>query len=205
MIQCNERLESSVNTKMNVMNARKLFITIFVMWTLFSCKKSVSNNQQIISIPNGDFELWDNMPNLYDWQTNSCPACVPPYETYIVQKVTDAAHGQFAAEFIYNDVYSSWAQNKFAIPLHPNLLRGYIKSSITKGDTATIHIDLFSGNNIVDEGDFYETSSTAGYKKIEIPISQTTAIADSALIKIVGGKKKDTELFVDYLEFIKTN
>jgi hypothetical protein len=193
-----------VNIKMNIMKAGKLLMTIFIMLTFSGCKKDTVN-QQIIPIPNGDFELWDTMPNLYDWQTNSCPACVPPYETYIVQKVTDASHGQYAAKFIYNNVYSSLANNKFPISLHPSLLTGYIKSDIANGDTAIIHVDLFSGNNIVDDGNFYETSSNANYKKIEISISQTSPTVDSALIKIVGGKKQNTELYVDNLVFLKNN
>lgn len=184
------------------MKLTKFTIAIVFILTFFACKKD-SNNQQEIPIPNGDFELWDNMPNLYSWQTNSCPACVPPYETYIVKKVTDVSNGQFAAKFIYNNVYNSFANNKFAISLHPTLLTGYIKSNIASGDTATIHIDLFSGGSIIDNGNFYETSSSANYRKIEIPISQSSMTVDSALIKIIGGKKQTTELYVDNLVFLK--
>jgi len=189
---------------MDVMKGRKLCIPIFIMLSLFSCRKDASN-QQIIPIPNGDFELWDNMPKLYNWQTNSCPACLPSYATYIVQKMTDAAHGQYAAKFIYNGVYSSLANNKFPISLHPALLSGYIKANVANGDTATIHVDLFSGSSIVDGGNYYATSSIADYKKIEIPISQVSPTVDSALIKIIGGKKQNTELYVDNLVFIKNN
>lgn len=179
------------------MEAIKLF-----MLTFYGCKKDPAN-QQIIPIPNGDFELWDNMPNLYSWQTNSCPACVPPWDTYVVKKVTDVSHGQFAASLIYNGVYSSVAINKFALPVHPTSLTGFIKSNIIPGDTAIIHIDLYSGNTIVDNGNYYETSSTVNYRKIEIPISQTSTNADSALIKIVGGKKRNTALFVDNFVLLK--
>ncbi|MFI5187218.1 MAG: hypothetical protein ACHQF0_10860 [Chitinophagales bacterium] len=91
------------------------------------------------------------------------------------------------------------------LTLHPTLLTGYIKSNMANGDTAIIHVDLFSGNNIVDSGNFYETSSTANYRKIEISISQTSTMADSALIKIVGGKRQNTELYVDNLTFQKNN
>ena len=152
------------------MKAVNLFISILITLVLFSCKKETPS-QQIIPIPNGDFELWDNMPTLLFWQTNSCPLCDPPFETYIVQKVTDAVSGQFAAKLISNNVYSSFANNKFSITLHPTHLTGYIKSTIVSGDTAIIHIDLFSGNNIVDNGNWYETSSTAKYTKIEILLS----------------------------------
>lgn len=169
-----------------------------------SCKKGNSNSQTI-SIPNGDFEDWDNIPNLLIWQTNSCPACVPPYETYIVQKVSDSYSGQFAAKFIYNNVYQSRADNKFPIAIHPSLLTCYAKATITNGDTVIIHIDLFSGTNIVDSGNWYGTSSIVNYEKVEIPISQTSSALDSALIKIVGGKKQNTELTIDDLVFIKTN
>ena len=186
------------------MKVKALFILSLFVLTFLSCKKEAAN-QQIIPIPNGDFEQWDNMPNLAIWQTNSCPACVPPYETYIVKKVTDVANGQFAAKFVYNNVYSSYANNKFAISLHPTSLTAYIKSNIASGDTAIINIDLFSGNNIVDNGNFYETSSNASYRKINIPISQTTTNVDSALIKILGGKKQNTELSVDNLVFLKNN
>jgi len=184
------------------MKTIKYLLPTLMLLTLFSCKK---DSQQTIQIPNGDFELWDNSPTLYNWQTNSCPSCVPPFETYIVQKVTDVAHAKYAAKFIFNGVYSSWANNKFPISLHPTAMTGYIKSNITGGDTAIIHIDIFEGNNIVDTGNFYETSSTLLYKKIEIPISQNTFNVDSALIKIAGGKKQNTELYVDDLVFIKRN
>ena len=72
------------------MKALTLFITVLFTLPFFGCKKNIAD-QQIIPIPNGDFELWDDVPNLLSWETNSCPACVPPYETYIVQKVTDVS------------------------------------------------------------------------------------------------------------------
>ena len=186
------------------MKGLRLFLSFTFLLTLSSCKKDTANSQ-IIPIPNGDFEDWNNMSNLLIWQTNSCPACVPPYETYIVQKVTDAYSGKFAAKFIYNNVYKSRADNKFPIAYHPSLLTGYVKSNITNGDTAVIHIDLFSGTNIADSGNWYGTSSIGNYKKVEIPISQTSSTVDSALITIVGGEKQNTVLYVDDLVFIKTN
>ena len=185
------------------MKTINLFIALLITSAIFSCKKD-SGTQEIISIPNGDFELWDTMQALLLWHTNSCPACDPPFETYIVQEVTEAYSGQFAAKLIYNNVYSSYAKNKFSISSHPTNLTGYVKSVIAPGDTALIHIDLFQGNNIVDTGNWYEISSTSDYKKIEIPISQKSSSADSAFISIVGGKKQNTVLYVDHFEFVKT-
>ncbi len=187
--------------RMRVMKRFNILISILIASALFSCKKETSN-QEIIPVPNGDFELWD-MQTLLIWQTNSCPACDPPFETYIVQKVTDAYSGQFAVKLIYNNVYSSFANNKFSIARHPTYLKGYIKSTISPGDTATIHVDLFLGNNIVDNGSYYEISSTALYKKIEIPLTQNSSSVDSALIRIVGGKKQNTVLYADNFEFVR--
>lgn len=184
------------------MNTLKLFLSFLFLLFLLSCKKDTSN-YQTINIPNGDFEYWDGN-GLLVWQTNNCSACVPQFKTYIVQKTTDAYSGKFASKFIYNNVFKSWAYDKFAITVHPSMLTGYVKSEITNGDTVIIHIDLFSGNNIVDSGNWYRTSSIVNYKKIEIPISQTSSTVDSASIKIVGGGKQNTEFYVDDLVFIKS-
>jgi hypothetical protein len=178
------------------MKAVNLFLALLTTLVLLSCKKETAS-QQIIPIPNGDLELWDNLPSLLYWQTNSCPVCDPPFETYIVQKVTDAYSGQFAAKFIYNNVYSSSANNKFSISSHPTMLSVYIKSKITSGDTVIISIDLLSGNIVVDFGYWHGTASTMNYEKIEIPISQNSTYADSAIIRITGGKKQNTELYTD--------
>jgi len=183
------------------MKTLKLFLSFLFLLGYMSCKKDTLN-PQTINIPNGDFENWDG-DILLVWQTNNCLLCVPPYETYIVQKTTDAYSGKFAAKFVYNNVYKSSAYNKFPITIHPSMLTGYVKSSVANGDTTTIHIDLFSGTNIVDSGNWYGTSSISNYKKIEIPISQTSSTVDSASIKIVGGGKQNTELIVDDLVFIK--
>lgn len=176
----------------------KFLLPILITLVCFSCDKSTSI-QKHLPIPNGDFEFWNTDPTLYMWQTNSCPFCEPAYETYIVKKVTDATSGLFAARFIFNNVYKSFAFNKFFVSQHPTLLTADLKSNITNGDTATIHIDLYSGNTIVDSGNWDETSSSTTYKKISIPISQNAHSVDSALITITGGKFQNTELFVDNL------
>jgi hypothetical protein len=178
----------------------KLIFTIVMLLTLFGCKKTVSH-QENLTIPNGDFEQWDVNQDLNIWQTNSCPLCVPPWQTYIVQKTTDAAHGHYAAEFVYNNYYTTFATNKFAISSYPFSLTAYIKSNIISGDTANLHVALFSGNNVVDNGNWYETATSIDYRKLEIPITQTSPKIDSAEIIIIGGNKVGTVFFVDNLEF----
>lgn len=185
------------------MGLLKLQVLFFFLFFSVACTKNTPSTQ-IIAIPNGDFENWDNSPYLLNWQTNSCPLCLPPYETYIVKKTSEAINGYFAAKFIYNNVYSSYAFIKFPVSANPDLLSGYIKSNITAGDTAQIHIDVFSSNKIIDSGNWFETSTSINYKKIEIPLSQSTStIADSVSIRISGGHKQNTELFVDNLVLTK--
>jgi hypothetical protein len=184
------------------MRSGLFFISIIIAFLFAGCKKN-NTVSQIIPIPNGDFESWNSWPVLSDWQTNSCPLCVPPYEPYIVRKVTDAASGQYAAQFIFNGFYPGEAVNKFPVSLHPSSLQGYIKSTITGTDTARIHIDIIAGNTIVDGGDYYETSSSPAYKKIQVAVSQNYLVADSVSVMIKGGSKPNTVLFTDHFELIK--
>ena len=180
----------------------RLIFTTTVLLSLFGCQKDTSD-QSDLAIPNGDFEQWDGNQSLLTWQTNSCPLCVPPIETYIVQKENDAAHGQFAAKFIYNNVYRSAATNRFAISVHPSVLTAYVKSNIVSGDTALLHVDLFLNNSVVDSGTWLETTSNVNYKLLEIQITQTNPKVDSASIVILGGQRQNTELVVDNLQFLK--
>jgi len=161
--------------------------------------------REIIPIPNGDFELWDDALSLLDWQTNSCPLCEPPFETYIVQKDTNAYHGKYGAKFIYNQVYKSRASNKFLVAAHPSIMEGYVWADMAAGDTVMINIDLFSGKDKVDSGSWFAISSIASFEKIEIPLTQSSLSADSACIKIQGGGKEHTILYLDNLSFIKYN
>src|ERR1700692_3430171 len=106
------------------MNKACLFFILITIIVLQSCTKVGPLPQ--FAIPNGDFESWTADDYLPGWKSNSCPVCVPPYETYDVQKTTQAYHGQYAAKFLYNGVYPAYANNKFAVAGHPSLLAGYV-------------------------------------------------------------------------------
>lgn len=182
------------------MKPLNLIILCFLLAILSSCKKDpTSPTNQIIGIPNGDFEQWTNAPTLVNWQTNSCPMCVPPINEYVVVKDSLAYHGKYAAKFITN----GWAKSKFAISTHPTFLTGYINSKITPGDTAKIFIDIFYNKQVVDSGKLYKTSSTENYKEFKISITNNSIKADSAEITIIGGGKQNTEITIDYLTLIK--
>jgi hypothetical protein len=180
------------------------YLLLLSIFFITGCKKNNAVDQTI-AVPNGDFELWDAAPSLLTWQTNGCPLCLPPFDTYVVKKVTEASSGQFAAKFIYNGVYTSMATIKFSVPAHPLSLTAYIKSTVSNNDTARIDIDIFSGNNVIDKGSWFETSSNAAYRQVNITITQNATAADSARITITGGKILNTVLFVDAMVLSKNN
>ena len=180
----------------------KLIAFLSIITLLLSCTKT-NNPQEIIPVPNGDFENWDSALTLLNWQTNSCPLCVPAINKYIVVKDPNPSNGLFDAKLIYNNAFAAWATNNFSIPKHPSTLSGYVKSNITSIDTIRITISLYKNMVQVDNGSWVGTSSIANYTKIDIPISQNSSDADSALIRIEGGKKNGTEFWVDNLYLVK--
>jgi len=155
-------------------------------------------------IPNGDFEHWDGMPRLFNWQTNSCPPCVAEENAYTVQKESSYVyHGLYAALFIYNEAYPAWAENKFPISFHPSSLTGFVRCTNVGSDSVYIKIKLLKNRAVVDSGQWISTSSIPNYEMITIPITQHTATADSAFIRIQGGHLKiidnTTSFWVDFL------
>jgi hypothetical protein len=186
------------------MKSRKaaIYIVFISISGFVSCAKDNTNLEKI-TIPNGDFESW-NLNSLQNWETNSCPLCLPAYDTYIVKQESDSYHGQYAAKFIYNNVYTAWAQNKFSIPNHPSNMTSYVKCDLYGADTVSIKINLFYNRVIVDSGQWLGTSSITSYNKINIAITQNSSKVDTALIRIEGGHTfdypdKSTEFWVDYL------
>ena len=180
----------------------KLIAFVSIITLLVGCTKT-NNPQEIIPIPNGDFENWDNSLTLLSWQANSCPLCVQAIERYIVIKDPNSYNGLFAAKFIYNNSFTAWAINNFSIPKHPSIMTGYVKSNMISMDTVRINISLYKNMVLVDSGSWVNVSSIANYTKIDIPISQNSSDADSALIRIEGGKKTGTEFWVDNLYLVK--
>src|SRR5262249_54602407 len=136
-----------------------------------------------------DFEGWTTGDELQLWKTNSCPECQPNLNTYIVQKTTEAYHGQYAAKFLFNGVYPATAYSSFRVPSHPFELVGYTKCALTEHDTVSIKVRIFSGNAVVDSGEWVNTTSIAQYQKFTIPITKSAAKADSVMISIRGGNK----------------
>jgi len=150
-----------------------------------SCSKDTSS--VIPPIPNGDFELWSTADLPENWQTNSCPLCTPQFQTYIVQKDSNAYNGMYAAKFIDNHVYAATASNKFNLSVHPTNLIAHVRCQLYGKDTVSIKIKLFNKTLAVDSGQWYNSSTINNYIKLVIPISQHSTSIDAALISIKGG------------------
>ncbi len=178
------------------------FISLVIIIALHGCKKLEPTPQ--FAIPNGDFESWTSGDYLVDWTGDSCPACVPPYETYIIQKTTEAYHGQYAAKFLYNGLYPAYANNKFVVSGHPAALSGYAKCQLYGDDTVSVKVLVYYANAVVDSGKWLNTASTTNYQAFTINLTQSSAHADSVLVSIKGGNKMDANhngsvLWIDYL------
>ncbi|HWD88935.1 MAG TPA: hypothetical protein VG367_12455 [Mucilaginibacter sp.] len=184
------------------MKTAALFVVYALLIVLQSCVKDTSLPAS--DLPNGDFEGWSSSDELQGWTTNSCPECVPDYNSYVVQKTTEAYHGQYAAKILYNGVYTTVASNGFAVTSHPKELTGYVKCTLNQNDTVSVVVKVFKNNALVDSGKWVNITSIQQYQKFIIPISQNSVDADSVTITVTGGNKLDTNkngsvLWIDYL------
>jgi hypothetical protein len=198
-----------IKQKSLIMKKSISLLIVCVMLMMASCdkenavqKKPDSNAKLLITVPNGDFELWDPGYWLSVWKNNSCPPCMQPVETYIVKQDSIAYSGQFAAKFIFNNAYPSWAENKFAISYHPLQLNANVKCNLVAGDTVLIKVSLFNNSQVCDSGIWLGLNSINVYSPIAVAISQSSAQADSCVIFIRGGQKSNypntnTEFWVD--------
>jgi hypothetical protein len=182
----------------------KNFIHLAVFTLILIVGSCASDNLPLLTtIPNGDFENWDKRPSLQNWKTNSCPECLPPFNTYIVQKDSSFVyHGLYSALFVFNNVYPSWAENKFPVKTHPSSLNGFVRGSILGTDSVYIKIRLFNKGVVIDSGRWFGTSLTSNYERVMIPITQSSPNADTVIIRIQGGHRhtfeNPTALWVDY-------
>ncbi len=164
-------------------------------------------------IPNYDFENWNPYDYqgwfLPDWTTNNSyptePASVKPDSS-------NAYHGRYAMKLsnFYFKAYAR-AETKFPVNVHPLSLQAYVKCNLAPSDTVSIQIKLFFQGKETDSGAWFGTKSIDNYKQINIPTSQRSALADTALIEIRGGNYvmdnqpgKGSEFWVDYLSFLLT-
>jgi len=84
----------------------------------------------------------------------------------------------------------------------------WLRRNLAPSDTVSIRIKLFFQGKETDSGAWFGTKSIENYQQINIPISQHSALADTALIEITGGDHlmdnkpgKGSKFWVDYLSF----
>ncbi len=148
-------------------------------------------------IPNSGFELWDNQPVPLQWQTNSYPLTLPPYNPYIVVKDTDRYSGSFSANLIGNGAFHSWAKTTFAIAQHPASLTLHYKINFppcvndigfAQQDTVSVLIEILNNGNVVDTGYWsHNGGSNMVWNQLTVPVTSNSSVYDSCRITITGG------------------
>jgi len=186
------------------MNFARVLVCVAVVIALHGCKKE--ENLPVPNITNGDFESWTSVDELQGWKSNSCPTCSPDFQTYVIQKTTEAYHGRYAAKIVYNGVFCATASTKLAIATHPDNLTGFVKCQLNPGDSVSIKVRVYSNNTVVDSGRWVNRESISAYKQIVIPVSHSSTHADSVKVSVRGGTIRGDNgngsvMWVDYFSF----
>ena len=200
----------------------KYIILLSTLLSLVACKKPVvvlnsnpltakTSHATPIAIPNGDFENWNSQLRPLNWYTNGCPLCQgAPFDEYQVRKDSQLVyHGNYSAQLIYNYYYQSYGRIKFGLTTHPSTLQAYVMTTLYTPDTVSITIKLYKNKHVVDSGYWQSTARITNFTQITVPISNSTALIDTALVLITGGKTiapngiNSTTLWVDDLSFFK--
>ncbi len=184
------------------MNLRKLSQIILISFILHSIFKTNAIGQVI---PNSGFEnwttdIWTNQ-NFDFWKSTNAdfqPAKIDTAKGYAGNWALVAFN--WAGATIYNIAV---AECKFPISNHPTNLYGYVKTQYNSSDSVFIEAEYLNNGVVVDSGKWinYFGNPINNWTLINIPISQTQTIVDSAVIRISGGTQAGTKLFVDELSF----
>lgn len=168
-------------------------------------------------IPNSDMERWDWQPKLLDWETNSQPLTLPPWEPYIVRQDTDRYSGRYSANLIANGIFKAYARTTFPVWLVPKNLSLHYRllfppcvneSGYLEKDTVSISVELLRQGQPVSATRWTSGSTELNWTPLKINIPAPGAPPDSCRIIITGGKvfggcgfaPAPTELKVDRLE-----
>ena len=194
---------------------KRLFL-LLLMGLAFSygCKKNNPPQNTVINhklIPNYDFEKWISTWNpawtFPGWITNTSYETSP---TEVEEDSFNVYHGRYAMR-LSTAWAGAWAcaTTKFPVSVHLLSLGAFVKCNLVPSDTVSIRIKLFFKGKETDSGAWFGTKSIDNYKQINIPISQHSALADTALIEIRGGNHlmnnqpgKGSVFWVDYLSFL---
>jgi hypothetical protein len=165
------------------------FLPFFLLW-LLCCNTRAQ-------IPNQDMEQWSELPQLLEWQTNSFPVTLPPWEPYIIRKDLDSHSGQYSANFWGNGFIKPIATTTFALGTsRPTHLAFWYKLQFApcvneeghwEKDTVSILIELLNNGAVIDAGYWQSLVNQMEYVEDSIPISHFNSTFDSCRITIIGG------------------
>jgi hypothetical protein len=146
-------------------------------------------------IPNSGFENWTWIGGWFEnpdnWTTNNTQIITP------VVKDTIPYQGNYAMQV--NG--TGYAQSKFAFSQHPTDIQFHVKSNIENSDTLAFDIFIHSGSNIVDTGNWINTTSITSWTLQTIAITQNSTAIDSLEIQIHGGIQTATSISVDNFDY----
>lgn len=151
----------------------------------------------LAQIPNADFENWSNGPVLDDWQTNSAPGTLPPWDPYTVRQSMDSYSGTYCADLFSNGFFKPYMETTFPVSAHPEKLSFWWKSvfapcvndqGFPEQDTLTVLIQLLDNGMVVDSGNWaYTGASTFNYQMADVFFTNSSAVFDSCRIRFDGG------------------
>ncbi len=193
---------------------KRVFILLLIGLAFsYGCRTNTVHPQDTVAnfklIPNYDFENWvsTRVWFLPGWTTNNTSSDLTTTE--VDPDSLNVYHGHYAMKLLNADTYPARAETKFPITIHPLSLRAFVKCNLVPSDTVSIRIKLFYKGKETDSGAWFGTKSIDNYQQINIPISQHSALADTALIEIRGGNHllnnqpgKGSIFWVDYLSFL---
>jgi hypothetical protein len=169
-----------------------------IILTIALISLTISSKAQ--TIPNSNFESWNNIGGWYlnpeNWETNNNHLMTP------VQQDTNSYCGNYALTI--NHDYSSitgYAKSKFPLNVHPSAIKVYVKCEVSTTDKVSIQVDLYLNRQIIDDGMWSSTMSISEWTLITIPITQRSTEGDSIEIKIIGGDSLQTSFSLDEFSY----
>ena len=173
---------------------KNLLLLILFLSQILSLRNTTAQ-----TIPNSGFEYWTFNAGQYmspdDWETNAAD-----FSITVVQE-SPGYSGNYALQLNT----TGYARSKFPFPQHPANIKAYIKCTISGVDTVNIHISVYSGGNIVDGGDWINSTSIPGWTLITIPVSISFSTVDTLEIIVTGGSETGTSFSIDDFSFDLTN
>ena len=175
---------------------KKIVLTLCILLG----RSFIVNANPIDSIPNSAFENWiitswfSNPPG---WETNNTSLLAST-----VQPDPNSYSGSLSMQLTNSGALIPEAKAGFAIQEHPLTLTGYVRNEILNNDSATLMIRLYQNNQIVDSGQIvFYGGINPNFHSFIVPLSQSSLLADSCEIRIVGGQQFNSAISFDEFSF----